>query len=229
MVWLRIIVCSLIVFMLHPGFANADDSVSAQRQKALLKLKPGKLLRLSCHENDLVAGRVVQIGGGNLVLGVDRSCDSYVVPHRRALRQGPAYSAVANPVWQSVEQETVIPMDSVRELYVRSNAALTGAVVGGIVVGGVGLGIGIGLASMNDGTGDNTGEVVGFAAVASLLGAGVGALIGSAIHKWHLEFREPGYRWRPTQAGLHESRPMSLILTPNGSEQTIGFSIGFTL
>ncbi len=109
----------------------------------------------------------------------------------------------------SAEAERTVPIVSIDSLWVRGNAAKTGAIVGGVGLGALSFGF---LAALCEGLSETGGcdewdKVVGYGVAGAGVGALLGAGIGSAIRKWRLRYA------RQIKVGLAPRRHGGLAVT----------------
>jgi len=184
-----------------PSFSQ--DAPDEPLQKALVSLTNGKLVRIACDEYGTIGGKFVRNLYDSLHLGADERSGTPKLSKRRARRQHVISLFGQETKWKSVEEKTRISHSSIRELHVQGRGTLTGAIVGGIVGGGACLLVGIGFQSIDDSyEGGSSSDLIVLATVGMFAGGIAGGLIGSLIPKWHLRYREPGFR---AQTGLTDA------------------------
>ena len=83
-----------------------------------------------------------------------------------------------------------VPLDEIRSLRVRGRATKTGAVIGGVAGLAFGVLAGVFVAKIADEEGDPeyAKAIAGVGAFFTVVGAGTGAIVGSAIPKWRLKW-----------------------------------------
>ena len=117
-------------------------------------------------------------------------------------------SSAHDPLLQLTSGEVSLMAAGVDSLWVRGNRAKTGALIGGLVFGAGSAVLGWWACEMgSDGHGcQESGKVVGFSAAGAAVGVGFGALIGSAVGTWRLEYARPGAHVRVSPVSLNQVR-----------------------
>ncbi len=87
-------------------------------------------------------------------------------------------------VLSSQDQPLRVPAVTVDTLWTRGNSALAGGIVGAVVVGALGAGAGA-LLGEEDGGRGSAENVLGMAGIGAVGGFLLGAVIGTAIPRWH--------------------------------------------
>lgn len=117
--------------------------------------------------------------------------------HHGQLVQGQLFiSSPSEANLQTTERKLPLSATSVDSLWIRGNRAGTGAIIGAVVLGVPSIGLWKALCDLgNDGNGCQGGDIAAVAALSALtagVGAGIGALIGSASPRWRLHSARPG-------------------------------------
>lgn len=162
------------VVLFSPSTAQAENDPL----KGLRGLKSGDMLRVVADSLGPVCGKFTKLSSDSLYLG------QYPYDKERQ----PEHRLNYKPVNQLMEYrplpvDLVVGLDDVSLVYRRGNGAGTGAIIGGILGGGSFFLGGVLLSEIDSGR-DNSGAVVGMTVAGGLLGAGLGALIGSIFPKW---------------------------------------------
>lgn len=101
-------------------------------------------------------------------------------------RQGRVSGHTSTELLLTTEAEPLrLAATSVDTIWTRGRHTVAGLVAGALVFGALGAGAGTALGEENAGTGRN---IIGMAAVGALSGALFGAVIGTAIPRWHRSF-----------------------------------------
>lgn len=167
------------IVLLSPSISQADNDPL----KGLRGLRSGNMLRVVANSLGPICGKFTKLSSDSL----------YLSPYPYDKERKPTHRLNYKPVNQLMQYrplsgDLVVGLDDVSLVYRRGNGAGTGAIVGGVLGAGTMLIIVTGLSSM-DSHGDQTGDSIKGMAIGGLLGAGVGALMGSIFPKWKEVYR----------------------------------------
>jgi len=148
-----------------PGLQAQTDSAAPRKdalglRRELGRVPSGKTIRIETRSSQLHTGRLADFDAVMLRL---ESEDSRLVN---------------------------VPLDEIRSLRVRGRSTKTGAVIGGVAGLAFGVLAGVFVAKLADEDGDPeyASAVAGVGAFFTVVGAGTGAIVGSAIPKWRLKW-----------------------------------------
>jgi hypothetical protein len=154
----------LSAFLLAIGFLTpASTSAQQSPQVDLTGVRTGQVVRIRTPQGQILEGRFSRSPARDAKLQLD-------------------------------DHDLPLTDTAIDSLWVRGNRGMTGALIGGVVFGAAGAVVGYWACNIDtEGQGcDDTGKVAGLSMVGVAVGAGLGALIGSTIGTWRLQYVRRG-------------------------------------